>query len=302
VTKWVDRDGKPNVLAVDDKSANLVALEAVLQEDCHVIRAQSGEEAIAIMKDCRDIDVILMDVHMPGMDGYETAGRIKKLGGCANVPIIFITAVYTEDPYVRKGYEAGGIDYFGKPFDPEILKMKIAIYASFRRRVSYLQDRERHVKESQELLRVGRKMSSVLESLPVGVLIADLEGRICQTTQEASRLLKAAEATDNDVYGDILGWWDTGGQKIKNKDGPLARALQDGAVSHSEPLRIRCFDGTTRTLLTSTSPLRGMDGNIVGAVVLIQDLTETSRIQEDFEQRVTRLIDLGVELEQSAAQ
>ena len=294
-------DGKPTVLAVDDKAPNLVALEAVLHDDCHVIRAQSGAEALAILKDCRDIDVILMDVHMPGMDGYDTAGKIKKLSYCRDIPIIFITAVYTEDPYVKKGYEAGGIDYFGKPFDPEILKMKIAIYTSFRRRAAHLEERERHVQESQELLRVGRKMSSVLESLPVGVLIADIEGRICQTTQEVSRLLRAAEATENDVYGGILGWWDAGGQMIK-ESGPLARALQLGESSHSERLQIRCFDGVTRIILVSTSPLRGVDGGIVGAVILIQDLSETSKIKEDLEERVNRLIGVGVELEQSAVQ
>ena len=294
-------NGKPNVLAVDDKVPNLVALEAVLHDECNFIRAQSGDEALAILKHCRDIDVILMDVHMPGMDGYETAGRIKKMPRCRDIPIIFITAVYTEDPYVTKGYEAGGIDYFGKPFDPEILKMKIAIYTSFRRRATHLEERARHVVESQELLRVGRKMSSVLESLPVGVLIADIEGRICQTTQEVSRILRAAEATENDVYGGILGWWDAGGQMIK-ESGPLARALHLGESSHSERLQIRCFDGVTRTILVSTSPLRGVDGGIVGAVILIQDLSESSQIKQDLEERVNRLMGVGVELEQSAAQ
>jgi CheY-like chemotaxis protein len=242
-----------------------------------------------------------MDVHMPIMDGYETAGKIKKMRGCGDIPIIFITAIYTEDPYVKKGYEAGGMDYFGKPFDPAILKMKIAIYTSFRRRARHMEERDRHVVESQELLRVGRKMSSVLESLPVGVLIADLEGRICQTTQEVSRILRAAEAAENDVYGGILGWWDAGGQMIK-ESGPLARALHFGESSHSERLQVRCFDGVTRAILTSTSPLRGVNGGIVGAVILIQDLTETSQIKEDLERRVTRMIGLGVELEQSAVQ
>jgi len=301
VRKDVLISGKPNVLAVDDKAPNLVALEAVLHDECNFIRAQSGEEALAILKHRRDIDVILMDVHMPGMDGYETAGKIKKMPRFRDIPIIFITAVYTEDPYVKKGYEAGGIDYFGKPFDPEILRMKIAIYASFRRRASHLEERERHVVESQELLRVGRKMSSMLESLPVGVLISDIEGRICQTTQEVSRILRAAEATENDVYGGILGWWDAGGQMIK-ESGSLARALQLGESSHSERLEIRCFDGVTRIILVSTSPLRGVDGGIVGAVILIQDLSESSQIKKDLEERVNRLMGVGVELEQSAAQ
>jgi CheY-like chemotaxis protein len=293
--------GRPNVLAVDDIPANLLALEAVLHDDCNVVRAHSGAEALSICQERRDIDVILMDVHMPGMDGYETAAAIKKIPGCRDIPLIFITAVYTEDPYVKKGYEAGGIDYFGKPFDPEILKMKIAVYASYRRRANHLEERDRHVRESQELLRVGRKMSSVLESLPVGVLIADIEGRICQTTQEVSRILRAVEAANHDAYGEIIGWWDAGGQMIK-ESGPLARALHGGTTSHSEPMQIRCFDGAIRTILTSTSPLHGVKGEIVGAVILIQDLTETSKIKEDLEEQVTKLIDLAVELEQSAVQ
>jgi CheY-like chemotaxis protein len=301
VGKPIAAYGKPNVLAVDDITANLVALDAVLHGDCNVIRAYSGAEALSICQERRDIDVILMDVHMPGMDGYETAAAIKKMPGCRDIPLIFITAIYTEDPYVKKGYEAGGIDYFGKPFDPEILKMKIAVYSSFRRRAHHLEERERHVHESQELLRVGRKMSSVLESLPVGVLIADIDGRICQTTQEVSRILRAAEAADKDAYGEIIGWWDAGGQMIR-ESGPLARALHDGQSSHSERLKIECFDGVARTILISTSPLHGAAGQIVGAVILIQDLSEASRIKEDLEQRVTKLIDLGVELEQSAVQ
>jgi CheY-like chemotaxis protein len=290
---------KSNVLAVDDKPANLVALDAVLSGDYNVLRAHSGAEAISFLQDRHDVDVILMDVHMPGMDGFETAAHIKKMRACEDIPIIFITAVYKEDAYIRKGYEAGGIDYFGKPFDPEILKMKIAIYASFRQRNEILKHREHQVRESEELVRVGRRLSSVLESLPVGVLIADIEGRICQTTDAVSRILRAAERTEADAYGEILGWWDAAGQMIKDPRGPLIRALTSGESSHSEPMQLRCFDNSVRTILTSTSPLRGVSGQIVGAVILIQDLTETKNIEEDLQARVSKLIGLGVELEQS---
>ena len=71
-----------------------------------------------------------------------------------------------------------------------------------------LRDRERQVRESEELLRVGRKLSSVLESLPVGVLIADVEGRICQATEVVSRLLRAEEPMREDSWGQVIGWWD----------------------------------------------------------------------------------------------
>jgi CheY-like chemotaxis protein len=290
---------KPNVLAVDDKRANLVALEAVLGEDYHVVHAGSGWDAISQLQTRDDIDVILMDVHMPGMDGFEAAAHIKKMRSCEDIPIIFITAVYSEDPFVKKGYQSGGIDYFSKPFDPDILKLKIGIYASYRRRADALKERERHLQESEELLRVGRKLSSVLESLPVGVLIADVEGRICQATEEVSRILRAEEPLKEDSYGEVLGWWDATGQRLKSSRGPLMGALRDGKSSHSEPMNIRCLDGSERTILISIAPLRGLDGKIVGAVILIQDVTEPRKIGEDLEQRVAQLLGLGVELEQT---
>lgn len=290
---------KPNVLAVDDNPANLVALDAVLGAEHNVVRAASGFEAMSALQARGDIDVILMDVQMPIMDGFEAAARIKKMDACRDIPIIFITAVYKEDPDIKRGYQAGGIDYFGKPFDPDILKLKIAIYASFRQRADLLKQRERHIQESEELLKAGRKLSAVLESLPVGVLIADVEGRICQTTEEVCRILRCIEPVKNNAYGELLGWWGADGKTLKDARGPLARALRDGKASHSEAMQIRCFDGTSRMILCSTSPLRGLDDEIVGAVVLIQDFTESKKIGEDLEHRVTRLIDLGVELEQS---
>jgi CheY-like chemotaxis protein len=114
---------KPNVLVVDDKRSNIFALEAVLGNEHSVHSALSGEEALALLKSNRSIDVVLMDVQMPVLDGFQTAALIKKLDGYEDVPIIFVSAVYTENPYIKQGFKAGGIDYFGKPFDPEILKM-----------------------------------------------------------------------------------------------------------------------------------------------------------------------------------
>ena len=291
---------KANILAVDDKRANLVALDAILHAEHNVVPAESGEEALSLLRQRRDIDLILMDVQMPGLDGFETASRIKQMEGCAEIPIIFVTAIYTEDPWIKKGYAVGGIDYFSKPFDPEILKLKIAIYASFRLKADFLREKELHLRESEELLRVGRKLSSVLESLPVGVLISDPEGRICQITEEVSRILNTG-ANDADAYGELLGWWDTAGKMLKDHDGPLARALYRGESSHNERVRIRRFNGSEKAIVASASPLRGLDGRIVGAVILIQDLTETKSIEEDLEKRVTKLISIGVELEESAA-
>ena len=290
---------KPNVLAVDDKRANLMALEAVLGEDCNLTCADSGAEAVSMMEAQPNIDLVLMDVQMPRMDGFEAASRIKQIHGCEDIPIIFVTAVYHDASHVKKGYEVGGFDYFSKPFDPEILRKKVAIYASFRFKSDLLRERERQLRETEELLRAGQKLSRILESLPVGVLIADSEGMICQTTEEASRILKAFEPGESDSYGSIMRWWNASGRMLKCEGGPLTQALR-GKASHSVRMNIRCCDESEKTIHASASPLRRLDGRIAGAVVLIQDVTESGRIEEGLGEHVSKLLRIGVELERAA--
>ena len=284
---------KPVILAVDDTPANLVALEAVLEIDFDLRFAKSGTEAIAKLQAAHDVDVILMDIQMPVMDGLEAAARIKKLPGCEEIPIVFITAVYNEDPHVKRGYAAGGVDYFTKPFDPDLLRLKMGIYASFRQRVA---ERERQLKATEEILQAGRKLSLFLESLPVGVLISDVDGRICQANEEVSRICKSVDQIKNDAYGTLLGWWDAGGHLLKDRGGPMERALR-GKTSHNEVLQIRCVDSSTKSVFMSASPLLGVEGQIVGAVIVIQDVTEPKRIELELEDRITRLVSEGVKLE-----
>lgn len=293
------RTKKPLILAVDDTPGNLVALEAVLEKDYDLLLARSGAEAIEILKQHPNVTVVLMDIQMPVMDGYETASRIKLLPGCADLPIVFITAVYHEDPHVKRGYKAGAVDYFTKPFDPELLRLKMAIYTSFREKAAVLREREDQLRETEELLKAGRKLSAVLESLPVGVLIADGEGRICQTNDEVSRICGGAQTIDHNAYGDLLGWWSSGGEQLRVPQGPLALALTAGQSSHSHKLQIRCFDGSPRSVLASASPLFGVGNKVVGAVIMLRDMTQSQQIELELESRVARLVSLGVELEQT---
>ena len=289
-----------NVLAVDDQPANLLALDAVLSEEDNVIPARSGPEAIEILRRRTDIDVILMDLQMPVMDGFEAAAKIKKLPGYEDVPIIFITAVYREEPFITRGYEVGAVDYFSKPFDPAMLRRKVAIYGSFRQKADVLRARELQIRETEDLLRAGRKLSGILEDVPVGVLVADVEGEICQSNEVASRICKVDAAIRRNAYGEVLGWWDANGRLIRDELSPVVRALRSGEVSHNELIDIRCLDGTEKGILVSASPLLGLDGEIVGAVVVIQDVTESKKITKDIERRLASLLSLGVELEQDS--
>ncbi|HTV41372.1 MAG TPA: response regulator [Candidatus Sulfotelmatobacter sp.] len=285
---------------VDDTSANLLALEAVLDgPDYDLIRAHSGSEALEVLSRHPDVALILLDVQMPIMDGFETARRIKNNPAYSAIPIIFITAVYTTDPFVREGLRAGGVDYFTKPFDPEVLKLKVNIYTSFRQKTELLRERERQIRESEDVLRVGRKLASMLESLPVGIVIADALAHIGQANEEVLKILRSADATHVDAYGEFLNWWQKGGAVLRGPDGPLMRALA-GQPTYKEEVLVTCLDGAKQHIFIDASPLRNVEGNIVGAVLVLQDVTERRKIKADFEERIMRLVSAGIELEQTA--
>ncbi|MFC5994115.1 two-component system response regulator [Pseudonocardia hispaniensis] len=115
-------------LAVDDRKENLLALEAILQGlPIEVVGVTSGDEALKrLLVD--DYAVILIDAQMPGMDGFETAGHIKNRLRTRHVPIVFLTAVDYDSHLAYRGYQAGAVDYITKPFDPWVLRSKIAVF------------------------------------------------------------------------------------------------------------------------------------------------------------------------------
>jgi len=119
---------RAKILLVDDRPENLLALEAILGSlNQELVRAGSGEEALrALLK--ADFALILLDAQMPGMDGFETAARIKRRTRTKDIPIIFLTAVDRDTNSSYRGYAAGGADYISKPFDPWILRAKVQVF------------------------------------------------------------------------------------------------------------------------------------------------------------------------------
>jgi CheY-like chemotaxis protein len=129
-----------DVLVVDDRDDNLMVMEAVLKEipGCRIARATSGTAAIGLVEKM-EFALILLDIQMPGLDGYETAQRIKQLPNGKDVPIMMVSAIYTEDPHILKGYLAGAVDYVPKPFNPEILKAKVGVYLNLYKKARALE-------------------------------------------------------------------------------------------------------------------------------------------------------------------
>jgi CheY-like chemotaxis protein len=120
--------GPVEILLVDDRKENLLALEAILEPlNQKLVRAHSGDEALRKLLR-HDVAVILLDVQMPGINGFETARIIKSRERTRYIPIIFLTAISKEEEYVFEGYSVGAVDYLAKPFQPDILRSKVNVF------------------------------------------------------------------------------------------------------------------------------------------------------------------------------
>ena len=119
----------PEILIVDDVAANRIALRKILRDyDADLVEADSGIEALKNAVNLKNLALILLDVQMPGMDGYEVAEILREEEHTNHIPIIFITAVHRDESHVLKGYTSGAVDYIPKPIDPDILRSKVNIF------------------------------------------------------------------------------------------------------------------------------------------------------------------------------
>ncbi len=175
---------KAKILLVDDRPENLLALEAILSAlDQTLVRASSGEEALkALLTD--DFAVILLDVQMPGMDGFETAAHIKRRERTRDIPIIFLTAINHGPHHTFRGYAAGAVDYISKPFDPWVLRAKVSVFVDL-----YMKNCQ--LREQAALLRLqldsGQPVADAKE--PAG-LLAELSARLAAVEEQAEALSK----------------------------------------------------------------------------------------------------------------
>ena len=181
---------KAKILLVDDRPENLLALEAILSAlDQTLVRASSGEEALkALLTD--DFAVILLDVQMPGMDGFETAAHIKRRERTRDIPIIFLTAINHGPHHTFRGYAAGAVDYISKPFDPWVLRAKVSVFVEL-----YMKNCQ--LKEQAELLRL--QLAGAGESKEPAGLLAELSARLAAVEEQAEALSKQLDDDSADA-------------------------------------------------------------------------------------------------------
>ncbi len=191
---------KAKILLVDDRAENLVALEAILSSlNQTLVPARSGDAALkALLSD--EFAVILLDVLMPGMDGFETAALIKRRPKTRDVPIIFLTARNAEPDYAFRSYSAGAVDYIAKPFDPWVLRAKVSVFVD-------LYTKNRQLRDQATMLRaqLGDSLAAA-EAARAGTdpVLAELSARLAAVEDMVTVLSGQTEAAPDLVIAESV--------------------------------------------------------------------------------------------------
>jgi CheY-like chemotaxis protein len=165
---------KAKILLVDDRAENIVALEAILSSLNQIlVPARSGDAALkALLSD--EFAVILLDVLMPGMDGFETAAHIKRRPRTRDIPIIFLTARNAEPDYAFRSYSAGAVDYIAKPFDPWVLRAKVSVFIDL-----YMKNRQLSDQAAMLRAQLGDSLGAAEANPPAAdTVLAELSARL----------------------------------------------------------------------------------------------------------------------------
>jgi PAS domain S-box-containing protein len=270
---------KINILAVDDKAENLLALEEILRDlPVTMLKASSGEDALRciLQEECA---LILMDVMMPGMDGYETAALIRKRRKSRQIPIIFITAVNTEPEHVFKGYSSGAVDYLFKPIIPEVFKSKVRIFLELYEQKQNLHNTtqelqvagERISLQQQALLNSEIRFRTAFEQSFQFMAILDPQGRVIELNRLAKDLC-------GEYGGSLVGrfLWDVCWVDQDEENLRLQNVVKKAAAGECvcDEAGFVDADGRTRFFYRAVAPVRNSEGEVVYVTVQGHDVTD----------------------------
>jgi len=263
------------ILVVDDREENVVALQSILGGDeFELVVARSGSEALGQLLTA-DVAVVLMDVLMPLMDGFETARLIRAREACRHIPIIFLTAVGSDLQMVERGYAVGAVDYLVKPLNPEMVKAKVAVFVDLYRKNRQLRRHEEVLRmaeraRSEEVLRETEALyEASFNSAAVGITHLEVDGRwrrvnpqFCKITgysvEEASHLRVQDVVHPADVAEDLEGLKRLARGEIENLRRQERYVRKDGRVVWVD---------------LTVSPLRDPRGGVRYFVAVVEDIT-----------------------------
>ena len=198
-------DNKAAILLVDDKPANLLSLEVLLEDfDVRLLRAASGREALQVLQQ-EDISLVLLDVQMPDMDGFEVTRLIRANPESRHVPVILITANSGDSEYMVRGYQSGAVDFLGKPIETVALQSKVRIFLELDRKSRELELSNQALADSvREHKRLREQNELLLRSIGEGILRLDTSGHIVYANPVADVLLDHGEILTDLRFQDCI--------------------------------------------------------------------------------------------------
>ncbi len=263
------------LLLVDDHEENLLSLKAMLDRpDYELSFAKSGEEALhALLRN--EYAVILMDVAMPGLDGFETARLIRASKKVRRVPIIFVTGVMTEAEQIYRGYTAGAVEYLLKPIDPHALKAKVAVFVELYRQAKEIERTSNALREAEKRERklIEALYQDTFEEAPIGIGHVSVDGRWLRAN---SRLAELVGIPREKLLGRTLAEFVFEGDRPE-LDSAMSEVLNGQKPRDRGEYRIVHPDGSVAWTVLSLSTLRDQRGAPV-QLTIMEDVTEEKRL------------------------
>lgn len=264
------------LLIVDDNANNLFSLRTLIEAhtDVEVLEASSGQQALDMALATPDIDLIILDIQMPEMDGFQTASMLKIRKKTQDIPVIFLTAAFKADEFLQKGYQLGAADYLLKPIDDNLLLNKISTYF---RLIEKERDLNRKLEElvaerTRELRHANQYLQGIIENMGEALLVLGPDGNIKSANPAACRMLDYAasdlqgmnigdvfEESEQEQANAFMGTW-------------LEALIRTGTLSSIEA-RFIAKDRTRMPILFSRTAMSDPGGTITDILCIAKDMS-----------------------------
>ena len=272
------------ILIVDDNDNNLYTLRTLINQylDAEVLEASSGMEAMDIALGDQAVDIIVLDVQMPEMDGFQTASMLKIRKKTQDIPIIFLTAAFKAHEFQQKGYEVGGVDYLLKPIDDNLLINKISTYIRLiekERDMNVLLE-AKVIERTQELAKAKQYVEKIINTMGEALLVLNADGVIRDANPSACKLL--AYSLDN-LEGMGIGevFEEENQEKAAAFMGTWLEALIRSGVLTSIEASFIASDQRRIPILFSRTVAMGDDDQVEAIICIAKDMTGYQKIDDD---------------------